>query len=752
MMPLAAYADRLSVRPGQAIRFQVANTTGATVDTRLARVICADANPAGPGIQVEAVKAAITKLAEPAPQSVPTGSYAQVGGVDRWFGGGSFTMACRIFPTRLAARPQALLARLDGNANGVALMLSTAGRLRGFMGNGEELEGPRVTQSIAERRWYLVWLRFDAEARTLQSGLKRIHRDVSGDRSVHIAEHALSDAATPASSGALLMGACNSEEPVAHFNGKLEAPVLFDRALEISEIEALCNGHDVPGTTAAWDFALGIGGSRVIDTGPHGLHGRTMNTPSRAMTGTYWDGSEMCFRHAPSQYGAIHFHEDDIDDCRWPACYEWTVPEGTRSGVYALVLSADGQEENVPFHVVPPRGTRSADIAVLASTFTYTVYGNHARPEWDTDDKWRQAWRTQAKEWGGYTQNPADHPEYGRSTYNWHTDMSGFSIASWHRPMLNVRIGYITYPYADIRGSGLRHFPADSHLIAWLEAKGLAYDVITDQELHDEGFDLIKDYRVVTTGTHPEYHTRETLDALQAYRDNGGRFCYLGGNGFYWKVALAAEKEGVIEIRRGEGGIRAWAAEPGEYYNQFDGEYGGMWRRNGRPPQNLCGVGFTAQGNFAGSYYRKHTDAANPRVAWMFEGVGSEIIGDHGLCAHGAAGFELDRADKRLGTPEHAMVVASSENHPPDAPWVLVPEEMLTHLVTWPGLPAKDLIRADMTFFETPGGGAVFSTGSITYCGSLLTNGADNDISRLTENVFRRFLDPTPFVMPEEES
>ena len=93
-------------------------------------------------------------------------------------------------------------------------------------------------------------------------------------------------------------------------------------------------------------------------------------------------------------------------------------------------------------------------------------------------------------------------------------------------------------------------------------------------------------------------------------------------------------------------------------------------------------------------------------------------------------------------------MVASSENHPPEAPWVLVPEEMLTHLVTWPGEPAKDLIRADMTFFETPGGGAVFSTGSITYCGSLLSNGCDNDVSRLTENVFRRFLDPTPFEMP----
>jgi hypothetical protein len=40
------------------------------------------------------------------------------------------------------------------------------------------------------------------------------------------------------------------------------------------------------------------------------------------------------------------------------------------------------------------------------------------------------------------------------------------------------------------------------------------------------------------TGSHPEYHTPQMLDALQAYRDHGGRLVYLGGNGFYWKIAL----------------------------------------------------------------------------------------------------------------------------------------------------------------------------------------------------------------------
>ena len=120
----------------------------------------------------------------------------------------------------------------------------------------------------------------------------------------------------------------------------------------------------------------------------------------------------------------------------------------------------------------------------------------------------------------------------------------------------------------------------------------------------------------------------------------------------------------VVEVRRAEGGIRAWAAEPGEYFQALDGGYGGLWRRNGRPPQMLCGVGFSAQGLFEGSYYRRMPDAADPRAAWIFDGIEGEIIGDFGLSGGGAAGFELDRADFALGTPPNALILARSEGAP----------------------------------------------------------------------------------------
>ena len=57
-------------------------------------------------------------------------------------------------------------------------------------------------------------------------------------------------------------------------------------------------------------------------------------------------------------------------------------------------------------------------------------------------------------------------------------------------------------------------------------------------------------------------------------------------------------------------------------------------------------------------------------------------------------------------------------------------------------------VRADLTFFETPAGGAVFSTGSISYAGALSVNGYDNDVARLTANVLQRFVDQAPFAYP----
>jgi len=70
----------------------------------------------------------------------------------------------------------------------------------------------------------------------------------------------------------------------------------------------------------------------------------------------------------------------------------------------------------------------------------------------------------------------------------------------------------------------------------------------------------------------------------------------------------------------------------------------------------------------------------------------------------------------------------------------VVPEELLNHIMTVTGERPKALIRAEIVYFETIAGGAVFSTGSITFCGSLSHNNYDNNMSRMLENVLRRFI------------
>ena len=188
------------------------------------------------------------------------------------------------------------------------------------------------------------------------------------------------------------------------------------------------------------------------------------------------------------------------------------------------------------------------------------------------------------------------------------------------------------------------------------------------------------------------------------------------------------------------GKLETRLSEPGEYWQAFNGEYGGLWRRLGRPPNRLAGVGFAAQGFDGGSHYRKQPGGADPRAAFIFEGTTEgETFGAYGSVGDGAAGQELDRCDVRLGSPRHALVLASSEDHKPGM--LRTKEEFFA---TMPKFDDPN-VRSDVVFFECPNGGAVFSTGSITWASALSHENYQNDVCRITTNVLRRFVDPKPF-------
>jgi N,N-dimethylformamidase len=417
-----------------------------------------------------------------------------------------------------------------------------------------------------------------------------------------------------------------------------------------------------------------------------------------------------------------------------------------KSGPYALHVSCGDSDEMVTredylaFFVRPPRCGKASQrpkVLMLTPTASYMAYANHAE---HITARGAERQMGRLLPFGHSDLYMYAHPELGGSLYDTHADGSGVCYSSRLRPNLNFSPQY--HSWLGGHGSALYQYNADTHLFDWLDHKGVEYDVITDEDLHADRFRRLAGYAVVITGTHPEYHSTRMWDAMKAWIDRGGRLMYMGGNGWYWRIAYHSELSGVIELRRAEDGIRAWFSEPGEYYHSFSGEYGGLWRRIGRAPNVMCGVGFIAQGFHVSSYSRRAPDADDPRAAFIFHDVPDEIIGDFGLIGGGAPGIELDCITTMLGSPPNTLRLASSEGH---SQMIMLVNEEFGVVPPNLGGDQNERVRADMSFCETPSGGALFATASIDWCGSLSHNNYDNNVSRITFNVLNRFLDPTPF-------
>ena len=183
------------------------------------------------------------------------------------------------------------------------------------------------------------------------------------------------------------------------------------------------------------------------------------------------------------------------------------------------------------------------------------------------------------------------HPEFGLSCYDRHKDGSPVRYSSRRRPLLNIRPHYPNW----LTGS-YRHFPVDLFFLEWLERLPHSYHVVTDQDVHARGAELLTKYKVVVTGSHPEYWTNKALTALEDYALGGGRILYLGGNGLYWVTSIDPDRPWIIEVRRDNSGLRSWDAPIGERNHVHTGEPGGLWRYRGRGPNTLVGVGFATEG------------------------------------------------------------------------------------------------------------------------------------------------------------
>ena len=744
-MKIVGYTDRFSVEPGDRISLMVSSTE-PTFDLRIVRLQHGDLNPNGPGFKAELLQTPIDGSYPGKHQSLPLGSYVQVDiplePIDVTAG---LTIQAWIWPTLLGEKQQTLVSwRTD--KGGFSLDINRDGALSATVADAKgRTQSVAVRGPMRTREWYFVAGIFDpnlSRIRVRQQPVKRWPNDPTAVSATSPMRVRI-DSAKPTS---ILLGALPAERSPGtrqHYNGKIDRPRIIAAALSDAELDHLEQLPSLDGSgldlIAAWDFARGSETATVVDAGGRGFNGVAINAPTRAMTGFNWRGDETRLADAPDQYGAIHFHEADLEDARWEPSVEFAVPSRWASGMYAFQLTVAHFVDYVPFVVRPhrTRQTRKRRIGLLLPTFTYQAYANehlYATPERLANFKDGVDGLVSpgtAFEQAAYRYVLQEHLQ---SIYDFHTDGSGVSSASRLRPMPNIRPGY------NLPGLRFEHphlVDGDLYLVDWLTELGYAFDIFTDGDLNDDGRQLLSSYRVILTGSHPEYWTRSMLEALEGYLDGGGRLMYLGGNGFYWVTSVDPARPHLIEVRRGETGTRPWSSDAGEMYHGTTGELGGLWRSRGRPPHGLVGVGFTAMGGYAPARpYRRTSASHDPKVSWIFDGLGEELIGDFGLHLGGAAGWELDRADVALGTPSHAIVLASSFGHS-DAYQHVVEE--VGEMDSRQSGTTNSLVRADLTYFAGPNGGAVFSVGSVSWCGSLSTNHYQNNVSQITRNVLDRF-------------
>ncbi len=732
---IVAYTDRLVVSPGQPLRLYGSSEVG---DYRVSVVALGEDSLAHRWTPAFAHDRLDLGVQRGLHQRANQGSCAVLARVGPSNPRESVTLQLWAWPTLVSSGASQTL--LAAGADGLSLRLTSSGHLRLSVPCDRGIAELRSGQPLVEREWQRITVMIDPSGDRVVLGCEPVSRWLTAPE---WSSRTLAGAVLW-SDDPLVLGAQTTADPgAAHpslrvtepFNGKLARPWVAEGLGDLPSARAQQRiddeGPSTLGRTLAHAWALGAAnGIAIPDQGPQAAPGVMHNGPTLAVTGPMWSGTEVDFRRAPREYDAIHFHEDDLDDARWRAALELDVPADCRSGLYAFVLEGQSARDVVPFVVAPPVGTATAHAAFWVPTYSYLAYANQHRADLES------AAFERLSVLDAEVVQPSDRilarrPDIGLSLYDCHRDGSPCCYSSALRPIVNMRPGEV------MRHTGRpRHFSADLRFLQWLTRKGVRVDVVTDHDVDGGGVDLLRRYRVVMTGSHPEYVTDAIHRATEAYVTDGGRLMYLGGNGFYWVTGVDPLRPHVIEVRRGFGGANPTGeSPPGESHLSTTGEPGGIWRQRGRAPQRVVGVGMSAMGWGAGDGYAWLPGSERDELRFISRGVDRSKPLGAGVPDHpwGAATDEIDRADVNLGTPLHATVVATSAGRHDGrfAPDPADEDVMMS-------LGATSNVRADVVYATSPRGGRLFAVGSMGWTDAFE---ACPDVERVTENVLEDFLD-----------
>lgn len=232
--------------------------------------------------------------------------------------------------------------------------------------------------------------------------------------------------------------------------------------------------------------------------------------------------------------------------CGWPAFLSWTLPDDLASGGYLVEIRDEttAQREVIGHHLFIYRARKRSEgaLALVASTSTWSAYNDWggANHYFGTNaglPRGRAPHLSALRPWArGQIWLPRGAPRCVNEVRPKKSGPARYDAIEW--AFIN---GYTRYYSLAGWASYERPF------LQWAEANGYRFDVITQDELHDDPH-VLDDYPCAVFVGHDEYWSREMRDAVDAYVEAGGRVARFAGN-FLWQIRLERESQTQIAYK-----------------------------------------------------------------------------------------------------------------------------------------------------------------------------------------------------------
>ena len=168
-MKITAYADKVSVAPGETINFMV-NCNAREFRADIVKLICGDMNPDGPGYQEKVCRTHASGSYKGRKQVIHAGSFVEVPHSDRLNDIQDFTVQAFIWPTTPDKGRQAIVAKWDAAKQRGATLSIAEGNdgIELTLANGKSsVETFTTGKPLLAHEWYFVAASWNAKKKTV---------------------------------------------------------------------------------------------------------------------------------------------------------------------------------------------------------------------------------------------------------------------------------------------------------------------------------------------------------------------------------------------------------------------------------------------------------------------------------------------------------------------------------------------------------------------------------------------------------